>query len=626
MFNFIHRMELQDVLIIMDSLVLYSLRMGALKIRIPHKILLAALLLLSCECASAVDRPAVQSSISKDLPRVDPQHYWFSRSGSWLAIYPNDASTLRLYYSYLSGGWDQAQWINIRFLHGDHAVETTCSASPAALELQDKSAGEGKARLILSGERDVLIEASGLGIQLSPVQQEYTFEKLVREDERTWSTHWLEWTVQLVIVEGRFASLQEGRWEVIREHGKCRVAIRIFKDVPTVLPEDWEKVEAVTLSDWGQFRRKMPGVPKQYEVEAEKAWLNTWYAMAPATSPNFPTEPVLMAKAYMNALWPWDCCFNALALGVTDLDAGLDQLMLPFALQKEDGQLPDKTGPDDAYFGCTKPPIQGWALGKLMDLHRIPNARLEVIYPKLVKWTDFWFTKRDHNGNGIPGFSGVNPGWDSGWDNSTVSGGQDENEAPELQAYLILQMQTLARMASQLGRKDEAARWTDRAAAHLKLFRQIYWLQGRLVTRLDGGNRIIHQPTSLEPMMSLLLGQNLDPEMFNGMVKQLDDYLTPYGLASEMPSSPLYRSDPDAYWSGPIWAPAMYLVIDGLNRGGRRDLAVDLAQRFDRLVQQAGGYYENFDAKTGKGLKTKAYTWTSSVHLLLLHEYGAEFK
>ncbi|HKW30870.1 MAG TPA: hypothetical protein VJT54_16170 [Verrucomicrobiae bacterium] len=55
-------------------------------------------------------------------------------------------------------------------------------------------------------------------------------------------------------------------------------------------------------------------------------------------------------------------------------------------------------------------------------------------------------------------------------------------------------------------------------------------------------------------------------------------------------------------------------------------LAIDLAQRFDRLIRQAGGCYENFDAKTGKGLKTKAYTWTSSVHLLLLHEYGAEFK
>jgi glycogen debranching enzyme len=261
-----------------------------------------------------------------------------------------------------------------------------------------------------------------------------------------------------------------------------------------------------------------------------------------------------------------------------------------------------------------------------MDMHRIPNAKLEMIYPKLVKWTDFWFTKRDHNGNGIPGYSGVNPGWDSGWDNSTASGGEDENEAPELQAYLILQMDTLARIATQLGRKDEAVRWKERSAAHLKLFRQTFWQDGRLVTRLDGGKQIIRQPTSLEPMMSLVLGEKLDPEMFNSLVVQLNNYLTPYGLASEMPSSPLYRSDPDAYWRGPIWAPAMYLVIDGLNRGGRRDLAIDLAQRFDKLINQAGGYYENFDAKTGKGLKTKAYTWTSSVHLLLLHEYGADFK
>ena len=517
--------------------------MAALKIRIPFKILLAAALLISGDCAWSADLPATHPSINEDLPRVDPQHYWFSHRRSWLAIFPNDASTLRLYYSYLSGGWDTAQWINIRFLRDGKVVETRCSASPAAFEVQDKSAGQDGARLILSGERDALIAASGLGIQLGPVQKEDDFEKLVQEDERTCSTHWQEWTVQLVIVEGSFAGMAEGRWEVIPKEGKSRVAIRIFKEAPAILPEDWKKVEAVTLTDWRQFSRKMPGVPQRYEAEAGQAWLNTWYATAPATPPNFPTDPVLMAKAYMNSLWPWDCCFNALALGVTDLDAGLDQLMLPFALQQEDGQLPDKTGPEDAFFGCTKPPIQGWALGKLMDMHRIPNARLEIIYPKLVKWTDFWFTKRDHNGNGIPGYSGVNAGWDSGWDNSTVSGGQDENEAPELQAYLILQMQTLARIATQLGRKEEAAQWSDRAAAHLKLFQQTFWLEGRLVTQLDGGNRIIRQPTSLEPMMSLLLGENLDADMFNRMVKQLDDFLTPYvaGLGNAIESALPFR-------------------------------------------------------------------------------------
>jgi hypothetical protein len=232
------------------------MKMDAFKIQVPYKILLAALLLMLGDYAPAGEPPVVQPSFSDVLPHVDPQHYWFSNRRSWLAIFPSDASTLRLYYSYLSGGWDDAQWINIRFLRDGKAIETLCSASPVALEVQDKSAESAGARLMLSEERDTLIAATGLGIQLSPVQNGYTFEKLVREGEQTWSTHWGEWTVQLVIVAGSFAGMENGHWEVLPKQGECRVAIRIFKGVPTTLPEDWKKVEAATLTDWQQFSRK----------------------------------------------------------------------------------------------------------------------------------------------------------------------------------------------------------------------------------------------------------------------------------------------------------------------------------------------------------------------------------
>lgn len=45
-------------------------------------------------------------------------------------------------------------------------------------------------------------------------------------------------------------------------------------------------------------------------------------------------------------------------------------------------------------------------------------------------------------------------------------------------------------------------------------------------------------------------------------------FLTPFGLATEDPTSQLYA--PNGYWRGPIWAPTTYLLVDGVRRGGRR--------------------------------------------------------
>ena len=62
------------------------------------------------------------------------------------------------------------------------------------------------------------------------------------------------------------------------------------------------------------------------------------------------------------------------------------------------------------------------------------------------------------------------------------------------------------------------------------------------------------------------------------------------------------------------------LIIDGLREAGATGLAKMAAQRFCRLCAQ-GGISENFDALTGQGLRDGAYTWTSSVFLLLASDY-----
>jgi len=121
--------------------------------------------------------------------------------------------------------------------------------------------------------------------------------------------------------------------------------------------------------------------------------------------------------------------------------------------------------------------------------------------------------------------------------------------------------------------------------------------------------------------MPLVLGELLERSKFDALVEALErDYLTEHGLATEMPSSPLYEAD--GYWRGPIWAPSTYLIVDGLRRGGRGDLAREIARRFCHMIRSvAMGNYENFDALTGRGLRAPGYTWTASVFLLLVWEY-----
>jgi glycogen debranching enzyme len=110
------------------------------------------------------------------------------------------------------------------------------------------------------------------------------------------------------------------------------------------------------------------------------------------------------------------------------------------------------------------------------------------------------------------------------------------------------------------------------------------------------------------------MADELPAGILNGLVEHLRGHLTPYGLATERPTSPHYH--PDGYWRGPVWAPATILIEDGLRRAGFTDLADDVSARF-RATCEGSGFAENFDALTGAGLRDRAYTWTASAYLLL---------
>ncbi|MGB8454865.1 MAG: hypothetical protein WCD89_21365 [Anaerocolumna sp.] len=62
------------------------------------------------------------------------------------------------------------------------------------------------------------------------------------------------------------------------------------------------------------------------------------------------------------------------------------------------------------------------------------------------------------------------------------------------------------------------------------------------------------------------------------------------------------------------------MTADGLISAEEKNLARDIAMKFCKIVKKTG-MAENFNALTGEGLRDRAYTWTSSIFLILANEY-----
>jgi hypothetical protein len=321
---------------------------------------------------------------------------------------------------------------------------------------------------------------------------------------------------------------------------------------------------------------------------------------------------VLMSKHWMDKVWSWDHCFNALALAAGDPELAWHQFQLPFDHQDEAGALPDSVAHSEVLHNFVKPPIHGWAFGHLRRLLPRPLewSELTQTYERLARWTEFWLVHRRVPGHDLPHYQHGN---DSGWDNATTFDGDRVLETADLAAFLTMQLDELATLAAELGDAAAAARWNNEAVRIRTTLVDHLWDGTRFAARSAATGRS-RSSTSLLDLMPIALGPGLPSDVLDRLVDGVTAHLTPHGLATEPVESPHYA--PDGYWRGPIWAPATVLVEDGLRRAGRAGLADEISRRFRALCEKSG-FAENFDAETGAGLRDRAYTWTASSYLIL---------
>ncbi|MGW2486110.1 amylo-alpha-1,6-glucosidase [Streptomyces sp. NPDC001606] len=557
----------------------------------------------------------------------------FSMYGSWFDISPvvaekTYAEDLHL-VSHQNGMHAVLRLVPLDPGTGDRA-ETRVEATPGLLGW---TGGSGRVDLAYESPDTVRLRGSGLGLgvfaaarTLTPFSGTYFFHDRATgahvftsyETGRRYRVTVLSGTLAETVGAQALGSADRGLALAAAADGGWEIAIEELDTArpPYTSSAAFDEVVAAARRAFAGFADAVAPWRSSATPAAELAAYVLWSATVAPTG--LVTRPaVLMSKHWMDKVWSWDHCFNALALAPGSPELALDQFHLPFDHQDAAGALPDSVTHSEVLHNFVKPPIHGWAFGRLR--RRLPTAlsqaELTAVYDRLTRWTDFWLTARRAPGAGLAHYQHGN---DSGWDNATVFDAERVVVTADLAAFLALQLRELADLATELSRPDEAARWTRTAEEMQRALLDQLWTGDRFVARgVDTGDT--WSSAGLLDLMPIVLGEHLPDEISSALADRIKAHLTPYGLATELTTSPHYLAD--GYWRGPIWAPATVLIEDGLRRTGHHRLADDISARF-RALCETHGFAENFDALTGTGLRDRAYTWTASSYLLLAEAHA----
>ncbi|MBU5442512.1 amylo-alpha-1,6-glucosidase [Paenibacillus sp. MSJ-34] len=550
----------------------------------------------------------------------------FSRYGSYFAV-SFAKETNQLFLRDLHGGDEAPSNIFVLdLLRGEEAVEYDLEATETKLRMVHRHNPSEYAELCIGDENVVHCRLHGAALKLTAVKTRY--DSLMPCGRNQWEYHLYSKEIKLMFtllqgdidVRAPWRTVGNDKIEMVLNPGggDGLLAIESYRTVWRKTEyDDFDRAHARAERHFQQWLERMPPVPSRYEPSRRLAAYITWSCVVRPEG-RLIDYAMYMSKNWMFNIWSWDNCFNAMMLSGRDPELALAQFEIFMAHQDDSGVYADFINDKFCSFNCCKPPIHAWAFAQMRRRNERFNDRAVVarMYDSLVRATNYWLSFRRPDPARLPLYHHGN---DSGWDNASIFHEGIPVEAPDLAAHLIRQMDILSGMAAELERADEAQAWKGKADELCELLMSRLYKDGRFVARYAPEDRVIENRDSLILCMPLIVGYRLPRDVVRSLARVLaDKFEATYGLCTESYRSPLYREN--GYWLGPIWAPVAYLFIDALRDNGYNEFATRLAAKFMDLTL-AGGMAENFDPFSGQGLVDPAFTWTSSVFLMLAEQF-----
>ena len=198
------------------------------------------------------------------------------------------------------------------------------------------------------------------------------------------------------------------------------------------------------------------------------------------------------ARGYFRGFWAWDSWKHAVALVNFEPDLAKNQVRVMFDFQNDQGMIADCVFPDTTIenhnWRDTKPPLSAWAVWSIYEKTK-DRSFIAELYPQIVKYHEWWYKYRDHNGNGMCEYGSTDgteiaARWESGMDNAVrfdhIKMGRNnedswsmDQESVDLNSYLFAEKHYLKNMAELLGMDEDVEKYKSEA---IQLKKQIQTL------------------------------------------------------------------------------------------------------------------------------------------------------
>jgi len=325
------------------------------------------------------------------------------------------------------------------------------------------------------------------------------------------------------------------------------------------------------------------------------------------------------------------------------------------------GMVPCVTNPDLPQMGFAQIPILAWGC---LNIFNQTNDRelLDLCLPYLDAYLTWYHTERDVDDDGLVEYGAYNKisiVFDESVLDSMVQTAKFETfdfhatlddlkltkhptrgtggewygniEGVEQTCFLAISERAMIEMCQVTGRLEMKEKYEKRLARRTEAFRTKMWdPETKFFYSLNRDTGEMIPVRTLQGFMALTAGMATE-EQAEELVKQLTDptqFWSEYPVTTSAMNEPTF--DPNGFWRGDMWPPTNHLIAIGLNRYGYHDIAIEIANKMQALVEKYDGHaFERYNGVDGVGIGIKDYCWgviTWSIQVNTIYGIGEDYR